>query len=92
MVPLCARYLCLEKRKNGVSAADPVAHFHLSNGARVHQINRYADRSERGIKQSFGLMVNYLYQLDAIEDSHEAYVEQGEISTSDAVQKLLPAS
>lgn len=89
LTPLCARYLCDEKRGNGVSAADPVAHFHLSNGARVHQINRYADRSARGIKQSYGLMVNYLYQLDAIEDSHESYVEQGEISTSDAVRKML---
>ncbi|MEM9604654.1 MAG: malonyl-CoA decarboxylase [Pseudomonadota bacterium] len=92
MVPLCARYLCEQKRKNGASALDPVAHFHLSNGARVHQINRYADRSERGIAQSYGLMVNYLYQLDAIEDSHEDYVENGIISMSDAVKDLLPQS
>ena len=92
MVPLCARYLCEEKRKNGSSARDPVAHFHLSNGARVHRINHYADRSDRGIAQSYGMMVNYLYQLDAIEDSHEAYVEQGIISTSDDVAGLLPQS
>lgn len=89
MLPLCARYLCQEKRKNGTSALDPVAHFHLSNGARIHRINRYADHSERGARQSYCFMVNYLYQLDAIEDSHESYIEQGEISTSEAVGELL---
>ncbi|HUA77906.1 MAG TPA: malonyl-CoA decarboxylase, partial [Acetobacteraceae bacterium] len=56
---LCARYLLTES--NGSRARDPVAHFHLSNGARLERINMLADTSERGVKEGATLMVNYLY-------------------------------
>ena len=67
---LCARYLVHEKRENG-TAVDPVAHFHLSNGARMERINWMADRSPRGIRQSAGLMINYRYDLARIDANHE---------------------
>jgi malonyl-CoA decarboxylase len=62
-------------------AADPVANFHLSNGARLERINPDADLSEHG-RQSCGVMVNYLYEPDRLELNHERYVERGEISLS----------
>lgn len=68
---------------------DPVARFHLGNGARLERINFMGDVSPKGITQSYGLMVNYLYDLGAIERNHEAYAEQGEIVTSPTVQRLL---
>jgi malonyl-CoA decarboxylase len=69
--------------------ADPVARFHLGNGARLEQINWLADTSERGIAQSHGLMVNYLYDLDDIEKNHEAYAENRTIVASAAVKKMV---
>ena len=63
---LCARYLLEEKRREG-RAADPVAHFHLSNGARMEQLNWLGDSSNAGLARSAGIMVNYVYKLDAIE-------------------------
>jgi malonyl-CoA decarboxylase len=59
---LCARYLILEKGRRG-RALDAVAHFHLSNGARVERLNWLGDASPKGLQQSAGLMVNYLYKL-----------------------------
>jgi len=84
---LCARYLA-EKRSGGGRALDPVAHFHLSNGARIERLNWLADTSERGIAQSAGMMVNYLYKLPEIEANHEAYRGQGRIVTSAAIRAL----
>jgi malonyl-CoA decarboxylase len=84
---LAARYLTMEKKRDG-KAIDPVAHFHLSNGARVERINWMADNSPRGIKQSTGMMVNYLYRLADIDDNHEAYTGQGRIAASSAVKTL----
>ena len=68
---------------------DPVARFHLGNGARLERVNWLADTSPRGIKQSAGLMVNYLYKLDEIEDNHEAFEREGRIVIADAVKRLL---
>ena len=66
---------------------DPVARFHLGNGARVEQINWAADLSAKGIKQSFGLMVNYLYDLRKL-DRYRQGLAQGKLPVSDAVEHL----
>ena len=83
---LAARYLVAEKAGN--VPLDPVARFHLANGARVERINWLADTSSRGLQQSAGLMVNYLYRLPDIESNHEAYAE-GRVATSSSVKVLL---
>jgi malonyl-CoA decarboxylase len=84
---LCAIYLAATARPKG--ALDPVARFHLGNGARLERINWLGNRAARGIHESFGLMVNYLYDLDSIEANHEAYVRDGTIARSDIVEALL---
>jgi malonyl-CoA decarboxylase len=66
-----------------------VAHFHLSNGARVESLNWGADTSVRGLSRSGGIMVNYLYDSRMIEENHEAYKGKGEVSTSSSVRSLL---
>jgi malonyl-CoA decarboxylase len=86
---LAARYLTQEKRPDGVTALDPVAHFHLSNGARVERVNWMADMSANGLGQSAGLMVNYLYDLGEIDDNHEAYSASGRVAASGRVKALL---
>jgi malonyl-CoA decarboxylase len=68
---------------------DPVARFHLGNGARLERINWLSDTSERAIAQGYGVMVNYLYDLDDIEKNHEAYAEGPTVVASGAVQRLL---
>lgn len=85
---LAARYLSKEKRNNK-RALDPVAHFHLTNGSRIEQLNWMGDQSEKGMRQSFGFMVNYLYQLDRIESNSNSYTEHGKINTSNAIKTLL---
>jgi malonyl-CoA decarboxylase len=84
---LCAAYL-LEERK-GNRALDPVANFHLSNGARLERINWLADLSETGMNRSYGIMVNYYYDLADIERNHEEYVTMGRIVASRSVRGLL---
>jgi malonyl-CoA decarboxylase len=88
LLRLCARYL-VEEKGRGHRAADPVAHFHLTNGARVERINWLGDTSEKGLQQSAGMMVNYLYRLDRIETNHEAYRGEGKVASSPAVRHLL---
>ncbi len=84
---LCAHYL-LEER-SGSGAFDPVAHFHLSNGAFIERINWFGDLSENGKKRSYGLMVNYYYKLNDIDRNHEEYVTKTNITASRAVKNLL---
>jgi malonyl-CoA decarboxylase len=84
---ICARYLLKEKKK--LVALDPVAHFHLTNGARLERINMLGDISAKGLKQSAGIMVNYYYDLDAIDDNHEDYVTEGKIAASRQVRGLV---
>jgi malonyl-CoA decarboxylase len=67
---------------------DPVARFHLDNGARLERLNWRGDLSPKGLKQSFGLMVNYLYDLEKVEASHEKF-KQGEVARSRAVHTLM---
>ncbi len=84
---LCAEYLLHAKR--GILPADPVARFHLGNGARIHQINPGADLSDKGMQQSHGIMVNYLYDPKFIERNHEQFMTEGKIDCSSDIQKLL---
>jgi malonyl-CoA decarboxylase len=87
LLRLCARYLLVEA--NGKKRArDPVAHFHLSNGARVERINMLGDTSEKGAKESATLMVNYLYDPAKIEDWHEDYAGEGKRNASTTVRRL----
>ncbi len=87
LVRLCARYLLVEANGNK-RARDPVAHFHLSNGARVERINMAGDTSEKGAKESATLMVNYLYDPAKIEDWHEDYAGEGKRNASTTVRRL----
>jgi len=82
---LCVRYLTETRNKRAI---DPVAHFHLSNGARMERLNWLGDTSVKGYAQSAGLMVNYLYKLGEIDANHEAYRGQGKIIASSAVKAL----
>src|SRR5271166_3665275 len=91
LLRLCARYLTRERRRSG-RALDPVAHFHLSNGARVERLNWLGDTSEKGLEQSAGIMVNYLYRLADIEANHEAYRGEGRVVASSAVRNLARAA
>ena len=86
LVRLCARYLLHEG--NARRAADQVAHFHLSNGARIERLNPGADTSEKGLKESAGMMVNYLYDPARIEQYHEDYAGEGKRNASTAVRRL----
>ena len=72
-----------------VRALDSVAHFHLQNGATVHSINWAADLSERGLRNSCGMMVNYKYDLDQIAFNSETYIRSGEVAMSSEVEALL---
>jgi len=86
--PLAAYYFLKVRSPKG-QPLDAVARFHLGNGARLECINWLGDLSPRGLRESAGLMVNYLYRLDDIEKNHEAYANQGEVAASSAVKKLL---
>ena len=86
--PLAAIYFLAAKRGDG-RPADPVASFHLGNGARLERLNWLGDRSERAVRDAAGLMVNYLYELDEIEKNHEAFANNAEVIASPAVRKLL---
>jgi malonyl-CoA decarboxylase len=83
-----AAFYFLSARNRRGAPVDAVARFHLGNGARLERINWLGDTSERSIKQAYGVMVNYLYDLDEIEKNHEAYAEGREVVASPAVQRL----
>jgi malonyl-CoA decarboxylase len=86
--PLAAHYFLKAKNPRG-KPVDSVARFHLGNGARLERINWLGDTSEKGLSESAGIMVNYLYHLDDIEKNHEAYANDDEVVASGAVKKLL---
>jgi malonyl-CoA decarboxylase len=67
---------------------DPVARFHLDNGARLERLNLLADLSAKGVKQSLGMMVNYLYDLNKVEAHHEKFVH-GEVAQSRSIASLI---
>ena len=76
----------------GPKASDPVARFHLGNGARLERINWMGNPAQRGMAESYGVMVNYLYDPDTIEENHEGYARGGIIARSAAVSALVPPS
>jgi malonyl-CoA decarboxylase len=82
-----ASYFMAARTRRGLPL-DPVARFHLGNGARLEQLNWLADASPKGLRQSYGLMVNYLYDLEEIEKNHEAYAEGRAIVASGAIKRL----
>ena len=85
--PLAARYLLEEKNARGLPL-NPVARFHLGNGAELHRINWLGDVSDKGLRQAAGLMVNYLYVLDDIERNHENYTSNATVARSSEVKDL----
>ena len=85
LMQICATYLT---RKPSIRI-DPVARFHLGNGARLERINWLGNTAPRGVQESFGIMVNYLYDHDSIEANHEAFVHDGTIARSADVDALL---
>ena len=91
LLAACAHYLLLAKTSSGMPA-DPVARFHLGNGARLERINWLGDVSDKGMRESFGLMVNYQYVLKDVERNHEALVNQGAIAASKSARGLLLTS
>jgi malonyl-CoA decarboxylase len=86
--PLAAHYFLKARTAKG-RLIDPVARFHLGNGARLERINWLGDLSSKGLRESAGVMVNYLYRLEDIEKNHEAYANDGEVVASSAVKRLL---
>jgi malonyl-CoA decarboxylase len=87
LMRLAAQYLVQARAPSG-RALDPVAHFHLTNGARIERLNWLGDRSVNGMQQSAGIMVNYRYSLDEIEANHVAYQEGGRAAAA-GVRSLL---
>ena len=85
LLTLCSAYLL---HLSPTPEGDPVARFHLDNGARLERLNARGNMSAKGLKQSFGIMVNYLYDLDKIEASHEKF-KQGEVARSRAVHTVM---
>jgi malonyl-CoA decarboxylase len=86
LTQLCATYL-LHRASGSEPADDPVARFHLNNGAKLERINWLADTSKKGLRESLGMMVNYLYEPRAIEGNHEKFL-RGEIVASRQVHRL----
>ena len=91
MKRLAAHYLLNARRDNG-QPLDPVARFHLGNGAQVHQVHARADLSEKGQAQSGGVMVNYLYDLARIAQNHEGFVTAHRIAASSDMRSLSKAA
>jgi acyl-CoA synthetase (AMP-forming)/AMP-acid ligase II len=91
LIALAAHYFLNAKTSYG-RPLDPVARFHLGNGAALAHIHASADLSPRGVAQSHGIMVNYHYDLSEIEKNHEAYAEASEVVASKEVKKLLRPS
>ena len=89
--PLAAHYFLKVRRPDG-RVVDPVARFHLGNGARLERINPMGDLSEKGLVESYGVMVNYQYDLAEIERNHEAFANQNVVAASSAAKKLAPAA
>ena len=86
LVRLCAHYLLHVRRRR--LAFDPVANFHLRNGASVWRLNWGADLSHTGLSSSFGMMVNYRYILEDVRSNNQMYLMDGNVPSSRRVQKV----
>jgi malonyl-CoA decarboxylase len=82
-----AHYFLTAKNRSG-KPADPVARFHLGNGARLERINWMGDGSPKGLRQAAGFMVNYRYDLGQVERNHEAYAKRAEVVASQGVHRM----
>ncbi|PZQ46238.1 MAG: MCD, Malonyl-CoA decarboxylase MCD [Rhodovulum sulfidophilum] len=91
LIPVAAHYFLKAKDRSG-RPVDPVARFHLGNGARLERLNFLGDVSPNGLRQAHGLMVNYLYDLGQIEKNHEAFAEKGLVAASAEVRRALPVA
>jgi malonyl-CoA decarboxylase len=85
---MMAQYMLRARTASG-RVIDPVARFHLGNGARLERINVGGNLSARGLRESHGVMVNYRYDLDDIETNHEAFATRNTVVASSGVRKLL---
>ena len=90
LVRLCAYYLT--QARKGKLPYDSVARFHLANGARLDRLNWLADVSEAGIRRSFGIMCNYVYDLDDLERNHEAFAREYHVVASRDIERLARQS
>jgi malonyl-CoA decarboxylase len=86
LMQLCAHYLLSAKQK--AEPLDPVARFHLGNGAALERLNWMGDTSEQGMARSAGMMVNYVYWLAEVEKNHERYFREHFIAASPVIEKL----
>ncbi|TYK12302.1 malonyl-CoA decarboxylase [Cucumis melo var. makuwa] len=87
LMRLCARYLVEEKKRG--KALDSVANFHLQNGAMIERLNWMADRSVKGLLQSGGIMVNYIYRMEKIEEYAHSYFSTGQIHSSPDILRYV---
>ncbi len=87
LLRLCATYLTTIRKGKGL--LDPVARFHLGNGARLERLNWLGNPAERGLQESYGIMVNYLYDIATIEANHEAFARDDVIARAEEVDALL---
>ena len=81
------KYLTESNRDDGLPN-DPVGRFHIGNGASLERINLNADLSEKGLSQSYGIMANYLYDLDVVEENHELFFKNKIVQTSNEIKTL----
>ena len=89
VLPKFAASYFLEQKTSRDEPLDPVARFHLKNGALLDRLNFQADQSEKGMEQSLGLMVNYVYDLSKVEENHENYMKNHKVVCSNQIRKLL---
>jgi malonyl-CoA decarboxylase len=90
LAPLCAHYLLYAKRGN--EPLDPVARFHLGNGARLQRLNWLGDTSSNGLARSAGLTVNYVYDLAELERNHEAYTREFKVIASRSFERIAASA
>uniref|UniRef100_F1L6U8 Malonyl-CoA decarboxylase n=1 Tax=Ascaris suum TaxID=6253 RepID=F1L6U8_ASCSU len=86
---LAARYLCEAKQPSSGRAIDPVANFHLRNGAEIYRLNWRGNTSVRGMRSSLGLMVNYRYQMERVSENSAQYVNNKYVAINDRVKSIL---